>query len=299
MRTRSAIGLLGYALAAGLILVLLATALKPIRSDFVSYYAAGTVMRSDSGRLYDRQLQSDTQARLGAKVYLPFVYPPTVALIFVPFSSLDFATAYAVWLGVNLSLLVFCLWLLIRRLGLSESQSEGLQALVLVFLPVYVALVQGQLSVVMLLLFALFFFDDSKRAGIWAGLLLMKPVLAIVPFLILLLNRNRKGLSHRPWGWLCPGPRFGRTGRLSRNPRQLGFGEVHDRGPKYPYVVALSPQSATIRLVHWPRQCRLSRSGHSCGSRIFSCLASARLNGSDENHGCLSRLPGFSPSLSS
>ncbi|MFB3903032.1 MAG: glycosyltransferase family 87 protein [Acidobacteriota bacterium] len=193
IQTRS---LVRFVIVMGFILVLLISQVPLIRSDFASFFAAATILRSEPSRLYDQDLQYEVQGRLGKSGYLPFAYPPLAALVFVPFSLLGFEPAYLAWLVASAMLLLLSLHVMVRGFRLSSSQADALLLFTLLFFPVYAALVQGQLSLVILLLFTLFLTEErSPRAGLWAGLVLIKPQLAPVPFLVLLLSRNWRGVA--------------------------------------------------------------------------------------------------------
>jgi len=187
--------LVRFVVVIGFILALLVSQIPVVRSDFASFYAAGTIVRTNPTRLYDQDLQFDIQEGVGKMGYLPFAYPPTTALIFAPISLLDFQAAYFAWLLGNFVLLLLCLRQLAGRLRLLPSQADALLVFTLLFFPVYAALVQGQLSILILLFFTLFLTEDrNERSGLWAGLLLIKPHLAFIPFLVVILSRNWKAL---------------------------------------------------------------------------------------------------------
>ena len=122
MRTRRAV-----AIATGVAAVLLAycaiswAQVTPSRergSDFSASYVAALLLRSgDGSRLYDQQVEHARHVELlpaGAVIDLPFITPPTTALLALPFTALDPGTAFRVWSVLELLLLVLAVWIAIR-----------------------------------------------------------------------------------------------------------------------------------------------------------------------------------------
>jgi hypothetical protein len=103
--------------------------------------------------------------------------------------------AYLIWAAANLALLAVITWLLIRTTGLNSRRGQGLLVLaVLSFLPVWMVLLRGQVSFVMLaLLFSCYLALRAGRdglAGFCLALALLKPQLVLVPVLVLLAQRR-------------------------------------------------------------------------------------------------------------
>ena len=99
---------------------------------------------------------------------------------------------------LNLLCLALTLRLLIRRLELGSDQTFWLLLIVFCARPVYMTLLQGQVSFLVLLLLTLYVLDLQEgrevRTGAWAGLLLFKPQLLLLPLLILAWRRCWQGL---------------------------------------------------------------------------------------------------------
>src|SRR5207249_1621199 len=116
----------------------------------------------------------------------------------VPLAWLPFPLAYATATVLNLLCLALTLRLLIRRLELGSDQTFWLLLIVFCARPVYMTLLQGQVSFLVLLLLTLYVFDLQEgrevRTGAWAGLLLFKPQLLLLPLLILAWRRCWQGL---------------------------------------------------------------------------------------------------------
>jgi hypothetical protein len=167
-------------------------------SDFRQLYAAGYLVRTGHGEeLYDYQAQRAAQDTLvGAdEMALPFIRPAYQALLFVPFSFLSYRAAYLLFLGMNLLLLGTTLWLLRTKLsGLAGAWGGLPLSVFLVFYPVALALMQGQDSILLLLLLTagLLALDCSRDlvAGLLVGLGLFK-LQIVIPIAILFLLWRR------------------------------------------------------------------------------------------------------------
>ena len=84
--------------------------LRPHANDFRLYYTAAQLgLRYGWGRLYDLPLQSRLLADLG---FQPFLNPPLMAWVALPFTPFPFVTAHALWVVVLLAALVGAWWLL-------------------------------------------------------------------------------------------------------------------------------------------------------------------------------------------
>jgi hypothetical protein len=151
-------------------------------ADFRQLYAAGYMVRTGHAHdLYNYQAQKDFQTRLvtANELTLPFIRPAYQALLFAPFSVLKYRTAYLAFLGFNLFLLGICYRLLRPSMtNLAQAWVWLPLALVLSFLPMCVALMQGQDSILLttLLTAAVVMLDRERdfAAGILVGLGLFK-----------------------------------------------------------------------------------------------------------------------------
>lgn len=125
-------------------------------ADFRAFYGAGAIVRMGAGaRLYEYELQHQVQnERVGERTAaLPFVYPGYAALPFAAVTGLGYRTAYWVFLGVNVVLLGVAVWLMLPWLQGLTAVWRGLPWMVFgCFYPVAVALLQGQVSVALLVI---------------------------------------------------------------------------------------------------------------------------------------------------
>src|SRR5437867_12218934 len=170
--------------------------------DIMGFRTGSQMFWQDRTHLYDleRQLavETSTLAPHPLPRVLPYNYPPFFALLLVPLAWLPFPLAYATATVLNLLCLALTLRLLIRRLALGSDQTFWLLLLAFCAVPVYVTLFHGQTSFLALLLLTLYVLDLQEgrevRTGVWAGLLLFKPQLLLLPLLILAWRRCWWGL---------------------------------------------------------------------------------------------------------
>jgi hypothetical protein len=122
---------------------------------------------------------------------LPYLYPPYFALAIVPLAALPYGVAYVAWLAFDCLLLSGSMFAMERYAGLSRRQRIAFRFLTITFLPVFLALLLGQVSLVLLaLLTACVTLAAAGRyewAGVALGLAVMKPVYVVPALLVALL----------------------------------------------------------------------------------------------------------------
>jgi hypothetical protein len=160
----------------------------PYGKDFTMFLTGAHMLTDGQGSsLYDLDAQGRVQAPLkGPVIYpggvLPFNYPPFMAAFLSPLTLLTPEIAYYAWLVVQF-LVLLVLVLSIVRLGF------GAYALPLVmlftFAPIIEALLMGQLSLVLLLLWWWAFL--SWRSGNWVALGVAVSLAAFKPQMVVLL----------------------------------------------------------------------------------------------------------------
>ena len=171
-------------------------------SDFTVFYTAGTIVRLGLGHgLYDPALQYRVQQGFASgvrtrNVALPYMHPPFEALLFVPLTLFDFSTAYAVWDILNLFALAVLFLLLRSHIPLLQRIPFALWlAVCLAFFPVFGCFLQGQDSILLLLLCTLGFRALQKNmdflAGCWFALGTFK-FQFMVPLVLLLMFWKRR-----------------------------------------------------------------------------------------------------------
>jgi hypothetical protein len=171
--------------------------------DFSIFYAAGKIIDRGLGQhLYERATQFQIQQEFAAGVRirqgpLPYNHPPFEALLFIPFSRAPYVLAYVLWNSLNLLLLVALPLLLRRTIPILSHEPPVYWAFAcLGILPVFVAILQGQDIILLVLLFALTFValknGHEFAAGAWLGLGLFRFHLVLPMLLVLLLQKRRK-----------------------------------------------------------------------------------------------------------
>jgi hypothetical protein len=171
--------------------------------DFSEFYAAAQMVREGQGKgLYDLTIQAQFQSKLAA-VHAYYLRPSFETLLFLPFTYVNYRTAYTLWTLINLALLVVVVSLIESRtkVSLAVSQYAKIRAdagLVLVifltFAPTTTCLLIGQDSILILLVYTIVFvmlrLGAEFRAGCALACGLFKFHL-IIPFVIILLLRRR------------------------------------------------------------------------------------------------------------
>lgn len=127
--------------------------------DFRMLYSAGWIVRmGESSRLYDYGFQKFVQdTHIGVEqIALPFNHLGFEALFFVPFTYLNYPTAWVAFLLLNLALLAGIVRLMRPHLApLNRIYPWASAALTFTYLPVTATLLQGQDSILILLLLVL------------------------------------------------------------------------------------------------------------------------------------------------
>ena len=125
-------------------------------ADFRALYAAGALVRTGhAALLYNYDAEAAVQnAMVGPRTAaLPFLYPPFAALLFVPLAALAYTKAFAVFACLNLAFAGVCAWLLVLASPLPIRAFPLGLAFTFGFTPVGFAIMQGQVSLLLLLAF--------------------------------------------------------------------------------------------------------------------------------------------------
>jgi Glycosyltransferase family 87 len=145
------------------------------RADFRQLYTAGYMIRTGhSGELYDFAAQQRFQDAVVSPQLspLPFIRPAYQALLFYPFSFVSYKTAYFFFLALNVVLLGLSFRMLRPRLvNLAAVWKPLPLAMFISFIPTGVALMQGQDSILLLLLFSATLLSLERDAEFLAGVL--------------------------------------------------------------------------------------------------------------------------------
>ena len=171
------------------------------RPDFPQFYAGARLVWQSPAALYDPAKQLEIQKSIDPRIgeILPYTYPPVTAVLLIPLGWLPFPLAYAAMTALNILLLTVSIRLLIAKLHLTKDQSTWLILSALCNFGVHSVLLQGQISLVVLLLLATFAVAAQDRrqmgAGLSSGLIFIKPQLQVAPFLVLLGRRMWTALA--------------------------------------------------------------------------------------------------------
>lgn len=180
--------------------VFFAAAFKPgfkDRTDFRHLYAAGNMVRSGHGPdLYNYEFEEHLQSSIVSPGRaLPFNHLAYEALLYAPFSVLSYSTAYFVFGGLNILLLFAAQRLFRPYLIPLEALGKFLpEAIFVCFLPISVAIILGQDSIVLLILAVLAFKALDKGHDGWSGFLLSLGLFKfqlILPIVLLFLLWSR------------------------------------------------------------------------------------------------------------
>lgn len=170
--------------------------------DFIEFYAAGRIVLTAPSSLYDAAVQCDAQKDLTpeAGTYIPFAYPPHMALFYAPFARLPFWAAFTLHFSLSAGFLLLALRLLRDAFPPIGNHLAAAFAVALFFYPTLRALLGGQNTPLSILLMAAAHFlttrDRPIAAGLCLGLLLYKPHLGLVLIGLHLLRGNwRTALS--------------------------------------------------------------------------------------------------------
>jgi hypothetical protein len=143
--------------------------------DFRTQYAAGYMVRTGHARqLYDYEdtLQMQNALVSQSDKALPFIHLAYEALLYLPFSFVSYQNAYFLFFAANVALLAWAFFLLRPYLsGMAEIWSYLPAAIFLCFLPVTMTLVEGQNSIVLLVLMIMVLLRIDRGDDGWAGFL--------------------------------------------------------------------------------------------------------------------------------
>jgi len=185
------------------------TPLRERGTDFSASYVAALVLRSgDGARLYDQQLEHARHLALlppGTVIDLPFITPPTTALLALPLTALDPGTAFRVWSLIEAILLALAVWIAIRagpwpsRTGRTPRVATALMAMAAG--GTYAFLLLGQIDGVTALglaaAYAAWRRNRPAVAGFWMALAFAatKPHLAVGLGIWLIARRDWRALA--------------------------------------------------------------------------------------------------------
>jgi hypothetical protein len=168
-------------------------------TDFPDFYCAARMLLDGHGhQLYDADLQRRYQARYAGGVGTLYIHPPFEAVLYLVVAWLPLLNAYWLWSLLNLLFLAVGA----RRMAKGALVPWDWRLLIaasLTFVPLLLCLLQGQDSLLFLLLVILAFSalrtGHSFAAGCWLGLGLFKFQIVLPLILVLVLTSRGKARS--------------------------------------------------------------------------------------------------------
>ena len=164
--------------------------------------AAKIVLDGRGAELYDFSLQMDYQrAALEPETTPghPFIWPPWVALFYVPWAFVPQGPALAMWTACSLACLVGALLVMARTAPLTGRHWPSTLLLSLSSYPVLEGLMAGNNSLWSLPIFALMYralrSGNDATAGALLGLQLYRPQLAVAPLIVFAAKRRWRILA--------------------------------------------------------------------------------------------------------
>lgn len=163
-------------------------------ADFSIFYNAARIVHAGMGHdLYNTVTQEKVESALYPKAtmrngQLLYDHPPFEALLFLPFAYIPYAAAYSLWTLINILLLFLACRLLLPYLTELKAVWAPLPYLIYFgFFPVFVAVLQGQDSILLLFIFTLAYVNlkqrHDRRGGFFLAISLIKFQFTL-PFLI-------------------------------------------------------------------------------------------------------------------
>jgi hypothetical protein len=165
-------------------------------SDFPHFYCAARMLAGGHGhQLYDADIQRQYQVRYVGRIGTLYTHPPFEAAIYLAVAWLPLKYAYVVWCFLLAAFLVPAAIRLARD-ELFPWDWRLLLVAALTFVPSLICLLQGQDSLILLMLVVLAFTnlrsEKGFAAGCWLALGLFKFQIVLPLALVLLLTPNRR-----------------------------------------------------------------------------------------------------------
>jgi uncharacterized membrane protein len=156
--------------------------------DFKAYYIAADMLRSGED-FYDVQQQVEQVQARGLPLNESFyIYPPLLAILFVPLTILPMQQAAQVWFFLNLALYALTMVIVSRAFRLSRLTGMLPLLWILAFLypPALYTLYKGQVNIVILLLLAITYWLCIRGRQVLAGVALgVASMIKVIPLFLL------------------------------------------------------------------------------------------------------------------
>lgn len=182
-------------------------------TDFVAFYAAGRIAQTEgAGQVYNLQSQRAVEEVVVGHTFQadevnPFVHPPFVIPLLEHVIQPDYIAAYQSWaLVMSAFFVVSAACLVISLPRLLKRDAIILLAVLILFFPGMVSILNGQDSAILLLGGAIWLYGLLKRkdrlAGLGLALTIIRPQISLALALPFLFKRRLV------WWWYCVGFSF-------------------------------------------------------------------------------------------
>ncbi|MGA7906613.1 MAG: glycosyltransferase family 87 protein, partial [Candidatus Sulfotelmatobacter sp.] len=145
-------------------------------------------------QLYDAELQRQYQARYAGRIGTLYIHPPFETIVYLTVAWLPLKQAYLLWCLLNFGFLALAAWTAGRE-GFLPFDWRLLLLASLTFVPVLLCFMQGQDSLLLLLLETLAFAALRRKrawaAGCWLGFGLFKFQLVLPMAMVFAMRRSR------------------------------------------------------------------------------------------------------------
>jgi len=196
-------------------------------TDFTDRYAAARMVREGFGRqLYDFHAQEQFQIRYAGRIGEYYIHPPFETLLFLPICLWSPQTGYLIWCILNVGVLAY-IAIVFQRHIFKRFDWRVLLPLFFLFPPVLISFLQGQDSLLLLLVMTLAVVELRRDRDFTAGCLLSCGLFKfniVLPLIVLAASLRRKGVlggfavvfvtlllisaGISGWGFLTAYPRF-------------------------------------------------------------------------------------------
>jgi hypothetical protein len=174
----------------------------PKAMDFLAFYTGVHLLSQSPGELYNLHSQLVLQQQIDpitqtTAVFLPFLNPPFVAVIFWVLLPFGLQNAYAIWLSLNMLMLLTLCVLTYRQVKLKNWYlAVALILGIVTFIPVLTSILIGQLSLLLCLILLIAWIALKREKEFIGGLILscmlIKPQFIILILLALIVQRRKK-----------------------------------------------------------------------------------------------------------
>ena len=181
-------------------------------SDFMAFYAAGrSMLETDAAAAYDLvYLKINEEGVLGFQIadqdVNPFVHPPFILPILWLAAHFDYISAFYIFVLFMLMLCVISAQFAVWTLPVAEGTNKmALWLGIFLFFPLFISLVNGQDTAVLLLGTSIWYYGITQRsdrtAGLGLALTTIRPQIALMLAIPFLFNKPRRNI----WWWFCLG----------------------------------------------------------------------------------------------